>query len=450
MKSEIISKPVKSGINVRFKNKSYNLIYPKKIWKAYPFKHLLTSNYIPLATISLPLLLNLGKIHYNYPAPIFYERYKELMEKDLPSSTYDYTHQNATKMIKKFLQIKFNFKGKQQKKEIKHKIKQIKSKHHAIIPLSLGKDSLLTLAVSQEIGLNPASVYINDTVSPKENRLKLVFGKKLSKEFKLKHYVVTNNIEKINDFDTWKKPETSINYSHMITGFCFLALPFVNFFNSKYIILGNQQDMNFTFKDKEGYLIYPAFDQHKYWTNIQNKMLNAFTEHEVHITSVIQPLTNIAIIKILHKRYPKIAKYQISCDCINTSRDKRWCNKCNKCARLALFMKAFGINTKKLGLRNLFDKKNKHLYALFSGKGVDRYEKSIEAKEQQLLGFLLASRLGERGYLIDFFKKHYLEEAELNEERLRKKYFGIWESTLPKEIKQDVCSIYKEEMQKTN
>ncbi|UCD20563.1 MAG: hypothetical protein JSW08_02170 [archaeon] len=443
MISKIEAKPSSEGILIKFKKRRYGLQYPKEIWKNYPHKKELIENYVPLVTISLPLILKLKKIHYNLPQSAFHGKFKELMIKDIPSATYDYKKQDAAKLIKHFLDVKFNFEGKSKKIKTNKQIK--KPFHEAVIPFSLGKDSLTTLAVSREIGLNPVSVYVNDTVSQKENKLKLESGKRLAKELKQKHFVVMNNIEKLNDFDTWNKPETSFNYSHMITGFCFIALPFVHHFNSDYIILGNQQDMNFTFQDNQ-YTIYPAFDQHKDWKKEQNKIISKFTGKNIAITSVIEPLTNISIMKVLHKRYPKIAKYQISCDCLNTSGDKRWCNQCNKCARLSLWMTAFGVDKSKLGLRNLFQKKHKKLYSLFNGKEVDRYEKSIQAKEQQLLGFLLAIEHGAKGYLVDYFKRYYLKQALEKEGYLRKKYFKIWPSSLPLKIKQKVHSIYKEEL----
>jgi len=438
----LISRTTKEGIKISFRNKTYSMIFPRKIWGSYPNKEILMNNFIPLATISLPLIANIKKIHYNIPEPVFKEKYKQLMIKDLPSSTYDYRHQDATKMIKKFLSIKYVFEGKT--KKIKTKARLKKTKHRAIIPLSLGKDSLLTLGISREINLRPVSLYINDTVMPKENKLKLKLGKKLSKELKQEHYVINNTIEKLTDFDTWNKAETSINYTHMTTGFCFIALPFIHYYGLRYIILGNQQDMNFSFKDNHGYEIFPTYDQSREWIKEQDTMLKSLVG--TRVTSIIEPLTNIAIMKILHLRYPKIAKYEVSCDCLNMNEQIRWCHECSKCARLFLFMKAFGVSTKKLGLMNLFKKKHKKFYSLFKGKEVDRYEKSIEAREQQLLAFLLAIRQGARGQLIDYFRKHYLKEALAQEDELRKKYFKLWPSNIPKEIKPQVLSIYREEL----
>ncbi len=445
MKNILQAKSISDGIQINFRNKKYQLKYPRKIWQNYSNKQELMQNYIPLATISLPLMLNLKKIHYNLPKSEFQDNYKDLFLKDLPSSTFD-NKQNAVKLTQKFNQIKFIFKKRAE--EIKYNKKQSKNtKHKAIIPLSLGKDSLLTFSVAREIGLNPISIYVNDTITPKENNKKIEFGKKFAKEFRQKHYFIENTIEKLNDFETWNKPETNFNYSHMITGFSFIALPFVQNFGSRYIIMGNEQDMNFSFVGSQGLRAWPAYDQTEMWQEEQNKIIKKLTNNKTQVTSIIRPLTNIAIFKILYGRYSEKAKYEFSCDCLNASFRRRWCHDCSKCARHFLFMKAFGVNAKKMvGLSGLFQKQYKKFYSLFDGKEVDRYEQNIESKEQQLLAFLLAMRNKSKGHLIEFFKKNYLKEALAQEDNLRKKYFSLWPAKIPRELKNDVLSIYREEL----
>jgi 7-cyano-7-deazaguanine synthase in queuosine biosynthesis len=318
----------------------------------------------------------------------------------------------------------------------------------AILSLSCGKDSLLSLGVCDEIGLNPISIYINDTVSPPENKIKTKFVKKIAKEFGFKFFIVKNEIEKLNDFEFWDKDESCIGYTHMVTGFCFISLPFSHYYKAKYIVVGNQQNMNFKFCNKNGFLTYPAFDQTRRWMKQQDIMIKIMTSGKVSVMSVIEPLTNIAIVRILHKRYEKLGKYEVSCDCLDASLEKRWCHNCSKCARLSLLMRANGISLERVGFkRNLLDKKHKNLYCLFDGKEIDCYEKSREARDEQLLAFYMAYRNNQRGYLIDLFKKKFLEEAKSREDHLFKKFFSIHKSiTMPKKIEKRVLSIFREEL----
>ena len=433
-----------TGIKINFDQKDYNLTYPEKIWNSYPNKQVLIDNLAYLSTIVLPLVSKINNINYNTAFPLFKSLFENIIIRTLPGATHDYK-QSTTKLIKQFLNIKTTFNDYKIKAPSYNKILDEK----AIIPLSCGKDSLLTLGVTYEIGLKPTLIYINDTISPTENNLKLNHTKQIADKLKLNLIQIKNEIEQLNDFDTWNTEETCVNYSHMITNFCLLSLPLLHYFNSKYIILGNQQDMNFSFTNKEGYNSYSAYDQFNETTKQQNVMIKQFTNNQASVLSVIEPLTNLAITKILYSRYPSLAKYQISCDCLNISDEKRWCHACNKCARLYLFMKAFNFDVKTVGYnKDLFQKKYKNLYSLFNGKEIDAYEQSKEARDQQLLAFYLAYKNNIKGDLINKFKKEYLKEAKNREDELWKKFLTIYPSiTMPNKIKNKVLSIYKEEIE---
>jgi len=433
------------GLTIKIKDRKFSLIYPEKVWQSYPreIKGFLVDNLVHLLTINFPLVAGIKKIEYNTSFPLFKTFFHRLVIKSLPHAVEDYDIP-TDEIIKQFLSIGYEFKNL----KIKMNSYYPEVKERATVLLSCGKDSLLSLAVCDEIKLSPISVYVNDTVSPTENKLKIEFGRKISKKFNLKFFVVRNEIEKLNDFEFWNKDESCIGYTHMVTGFCFMALPFTHHFKSKYIVIGNQQDMNFNFYNKDGFLTYPSFDQTKKWMKQQDIMMNSMTSGKVKVMSVIEPLTNIAITRILGKRYEEFSKYQVSCDSLDASDEKRWCHECSKCARTSIFMKANGLDTKSIGLKNnLLDKKHKELYCLFNGKETDCYEKSKESRDEQLLAFYMAHRNKERGYLIDLFKKRFLEEAKSKEDYLFKKFFSLHKSvTMPKKIKNRVFGIFREEM----
>ena len=221
-----------SGIKINFKNKSYNLTYPEQIWNSYPDKQVLIDNLAYLSTTVLPLVSNINNISYNTAFPLFKSLFDNIIIRTIPGATHDYK-QYASNLIKQFLNVKNTF------EDYKIKVPNYNQplNERAIVPLSCGKDSLLTLGVTYEIGLNPALVYINDTISPTENNLKLNHTKQVADKLKLNLVQVKNEIEQLNDFDTWNSEETGVNYSHMITAFCLMSLPLLHHFKSKYIIL---------------------------------------------------------------------------------------------------------------------------------------------------------------------------------------------------------------------
>lgn len=439
-------------MNIEFKEKrfgltanNHKLILNKKVWQEYPKQDKLffIDNYAHISTINVPLVANEKELNYNTGFPILKPFFNQIIIKNMANATADYNI-NTNKAIKQFLEIKYNFINRTIFPDFKSILGD-----RAIIPFSSGKDSLSTLALANELNLSPIPIYINDTICPSENKLKLKFNKLIQKEFGFQSEIITNNIEKLNDYETYKQEESCLGYTHMTTGFSLLALPYLHFYKANQIIIGNQQDMNFSFTNKDGFKTYPSYDQTDEATHLQNLMIKQATNKQASVYSLIKPITNIAITKILWQRYPEFAKYQVSCDIADAYNEYRWCHQCNKCARTYLFTKAVNGDTKKLEFRdNLFDKQYKKYYSLFSEdkKEIDCYEKSTEARDQQLLAFYMAKDNAE-GYLIDLFKLKYLEEAQEREDELKNKFFKIYKNNqIPNKLQNHLRSILKEEL----
>lgn len=433
------------GIKVKHKGRSYRLIYPEKIWKKYPSygKDFLFDNLAHLLTINSALVKGDNLVEYNTSLPLFKSFFDKVVLNSLPHAVDDYKV-STFKAIKQFLNTRFEFKDLKVKKPFYEGSNNSK----AIISLSCGKDSLLSLGLAKELELSPVGIYINDTVSPPENKIKLNFLDRIAKEHGVKIFKVTNELEKLNDFETWGKDETCVGYTHMLTGFSLMALPFNYYFKAGYIVVGNQANMNFGFRNKDGFWTYPAFDQTRKWMKQQNIMLGLMTGGRVKLMSLIEPLTNIAIMKILHGRYKELGKYEISCDCLDYSEERRWCHDCNKCCRLFLMMKAVGADVKTVGFHaDLLKKKFKEHYTLLKGSKVDAYEKSKEARDEQLFSFYLAYKKGVKGELMELFRKKYLSEAKGRENELHKKFFNVGEmSSVPEKLRGRLKGILEEEL----
>ncbi len=443
----LVCQDKKYGLKVSFKNKNYKLKYPKNIWLSLPekIKKSLIDNLIYISTVNMPLVAGFNKTNYNTSKPMFKRLFDKMILGGIPGGVADHPEQSARETIRKFRKIKYNFTSNKIKKPFYDKDLE----ERAVVSFSSGKDSIISTAVCNEIGLDPVLVYINDTVSPGENSTKKRFLKKISKEMKLDSVLIKNQIEKLNDFETWNKPVTAINYTHMLTSFCLTLVPVNHFFNSKYIVLGNEQDLNNYMIDDEGYPAYISFDQTEDATNKHNKMIKELTNNKMNVMSVIRPLTNLSLFSVLFNRYPEYAKYMTSCDSLDASREKRWCHECATCLSWYLLIKTVGGDVKQVGFkRDLLKKKYMYGYTLF-GDNVDLYERTQNAKEEQLLTFYLAYKNKVKGELIDLFKKTHLKEARSREDELRKKFFRIHPTkNMPNNISRHILSIYKEELGK--
>jgi hypothetical protein len=431
-----------TGISLSTQKGKFRIKYPHDIWKSFPGKEFLAENIAYLNTICTPLVSGAKELRYNTPMPIFKKDFDVSVLKDIPSIAED-GRQSTQKLLSQFKKAKYIF----QKYTPKKPVFSAKTGERAVVPFSCGKDSLLTLAVCSEIGLRPVPVYVNDTVSPRENKLKLRLIKKIAKKNKLSFGIVENSIEKLNDFEFWGKGETDKGYSHLVMSFGFIVIPFLKRYKAKYLVYGNEHDLNSSFVNKDGVRSYSSYDQSFEGTKRIGRLISMATLGKSTATSIISPLYDLAIMKVLHYRYPNLGKCQSSCPGLDAVRQKRWCYKCADDVRFAIYMLAIGKSPKDIGIRkNMMAKKYIKYHTIFNKKEKGRYEKA-EGDEQLKFAYYLALKNGAKGYAIDLFKKKFLKEIKPKEGRLYKKYFSIHDASLiPKKIRKMVVSVYKEEL----
>ena len=436
----------KRGVELKSGKGTFKLEYPEPVWQSFlAERDFFLDNMAYLGTVCMPLVSNVSKITYNTAKPFFRKEFDKSVIRDIPSAVEEYK-QTAREMLDMFMKTWHIF----PEGRIKKPVFNAKTGERAIIPFSCGKDSMLTMAVCDEIGLNPVPVYINDTVSPSENRLKLGVIRKIAKEKNLDFAIVRNEIEKLNDFEFWGMPEADAGYAHMIMGFCFLSLPLAKFYSAGHIVLGNELDLNDTLVSKDGIRCYPSYDQSFEGTKRLRRIIKKATRGKVGVTSVISPLYDLGIMKVLHKRYPELGKHQSSCPGLDDSREKRWCMKCPDCARFYVYMKALNMDPKSIGMaKDILDKKSLKHHTLFNPKKRGRYDKA-GSDDDTKFAYYLAYRNGARGYVMDLFKKKFFDEINEKEGRLYRKYFSVHSARLiPRKIRKKVVPIYREELGKT-
>lgn len=434
----------KKGITAELLGDKYRLVYPAEIWKGFRQKEIFLDNTAYLLTVNMPMVSNFRALEYNTSLPLFKPFFDKLILGGIPGAVDAY-RANTKKTIKKFLSTRYSFKNSRIKMPEKARIK---TNNRAVVGFSCGKDSLLSLGVCNELGLDPVMTYINDTVSPGENTLKLRFTRRIARKFGLDHVIVRNEMEKLNDFETWGTPETCLGYSHMLASFCLISLPIAQHFSANSIVLGCEQEFNHRFKNKDGIMTYPSFDQTSESVKGHSAMIQCLSNNKIGVSSVIEPLCDMAILKILYHRYPELAKFQVTCGELDASKEPRWCHECYDCTDTFITLMALGINPKKVGFhKNLLKKKYKKYYLIFGGKKLPRHCITKDERDGELLFLYLAHKSGFRGYLIDLFRKKFLEETKKREDELLKKELKITEPvTMPAKLKRQVMSIYKEEL----
>jgi hypothetical protein len=439
-----------NGVIINFNREKLSVNYPTNIWNNLPdeTKDFFMDNYLFLKSLHFPLILNVNKIKLNTAPPLLKSFFMAMQFMDIPNIS-DIDGIKLDDLFKKFFNSTFKFNNG----EIKYPNSNfVLNENSSVLSSSFGKDSLLSLALTREINLDNHPVWIEEKGAPLENSYKRKLIKKFKEEFDITIEKINNETMLLHDYNYLKiSDEPDFILSHLLTEYAFLLIPFLNNYEASYLFFGNEQSCNQTYMSKNGYKCYPVFDQSVDWMMEINKLLNIALGKKIHVSSLVEPLHDMAIIKILHNRYPKFAKYQYSCfpDETNVNTFKRWCCNCSKCARLYIIFKALNINTKKLGFPNgMLSKNHMQYYSIFSSsKNLSSYDSSGVGRDEQLLAFLLATKNKVKGELIDEFKKRFMKEVVSREDELRKKFFSIHKSiTIPKKLKSKILAIYKEEI----
>ncbi|MFW9916075.1 MAG: hypothetical protein ACFFGZ_10750 [Candidatus Thorarchaeota archaeon] len=447
---DIFSKLTESGIVIEFKNTDYPLIYPKAIWSQTPelVKFALRDNLALMTTIHLPLIFNAPGVMYHSGRPILEPYIFQNFLRDIPSCT-DVDGTSTDEVVREFLQIDYSF----AECEIIYPGTEppVNSPFRALIGMSFGKDSLLTYAVANEIGLDPEIIYVVEESLIYEQKHKAVLARQLEKEFGRKLHILTHETGKLRDYSHLGAAKSELGWGLQTTEYALEFIPFAYALQGKYLLFGNEQSTAATYMDAEGkWRIYPAYDQYHVWTVHLDQITQMFSGRAVRTGSLIEPLMDMMIQRILVVRYPELAKYQMSCFAeTEAGRDYRWCHSCSVCAKMYLLCAGGGVDPQKVGFqRNMLNRDKKSFFTLFGGKSALTYANTPMAHDEQLFAFYLAAKNGIQGDLISEFKRSELfAEAKNREDELVKTFCRIYDSiSLPMELKQQVLSIYKEEL----
>jgi hypothetical protein len=450
-----------TGFSVKIDSKRYKLVYPGNIWSSFPskIKRSIIDNFVFLSTFTLPVLLKKKRIIFDFNSPLLASFFIKPVLYYMPACADEY-RKDTMSILRKFINSIYDFKSY----NLRSYEYLPKVKNKAIILFTFGKDSLLSYAIAEEIGLNPVAANIEDpdfeyydpTAKKKERTFetkhKTLLIKKFTKEFKKQIFSIKDELGEIKNSGHFGINGVEMPWASQLTEFSLLALPLNHYFKAKYLIYGNEASCSKSYMNKEGLRTNPVFDQSFEWMLELNKMLRLITK-KISTLSLIEPIHELAVIKILHQRYPHYAKYQMSCTAsMKSARYSRYCHCCSKCARIYIFLKANNIDPMSVGYKkDMLTKDKKKLFSIF-GNVKDTpfgYDASGLGRDEMLLAFYLAYKNGTTGYLIDLFKKKFLKKVEKRKKWLMREFFGIHESiTLPKYLKKKVLKIYEEELKK--
>ncbi|MCS7093114.1 MAG: hypothetical protein NZL96_01625 [Patescibacteria group bacterium] len=434
----------KAGVEIKIKNKSFIVNYPTYVWEKFPksLHKLFADSLAYISTWQLPFIEKKDIIyHFSHPPiePLFFK----MLFFSLPMNIFEKPDLVTSELLKTFYNVNFQTKFKAINSSYLGKKMKRRLKERAILLFSFGKESLLTYAFLNEFGVKVIPFFIEEPQSIFENKHK----RKLAKEF---YRQIGEEIDFFPlSIGKLRQPEDiGWGWDIILSQYAFVLVPYYFYYQAKYLFFGNEYSCNFNLKDKENYYVNPVFEQSVSGMQLLQNIPQIFSI-KTHIGSLVEPINEILIIYILHHRYPEIGRFQMSCFSEREeAKNKRWCGVCEKCARIYIFLKALGIDPKRIGFsENMLVQDKAKYFVIFDQKTIKgAYGASGLGKDEQLLAFYLAYKRGVVGELIERFKCQYLEQVELKKKALFENYFGIYSSyTLPSSLRKKTLKILEKE-----
>jgi hypothetical protein len=429
----------------------YPIKYPPSIWKEFPrpWRQPLLDNFAFVSTCHLPWQRrHVRQISYRHNRPLAFPSYLTNLFFTLPFDAFMNGHKSP-ELYRTLLNTQFSFSRSRREKAAAANPRFKLDPRKAVIPFTFGKDSLLTFALARELKMKTRLVFIEEPRELYAAAHKKESLRKFSEEFTAKVDFLPNPAGILRDVSAgtgW------FGWELLLTSFVLLLLPYNYFERAQYLLFANEASCNELTTNGEGISFYPVFEQTDAWTQEETNIARNLTHQPFTVGSLLGPIHEIAIIKVLHQRYPEMAKYQMSCFADRKeAKHKKWCAACSKCARNYIFLKAFGLDPKRVGFTdNMLDGAYRDLYSLLEDDGKkEGYDATTLGRDEQLLAFYLAFKRGVSGELMEIFRKKYLPEALRRKDKLFNKYFSLHPSAvLPEEYATKILSIFRQELKK--
>lgn len=445
------SKLTNKGIVISVDNTKMSIVFPEKVWRKYPeaLKFVLKDNLSLSSTFFVPQILNASCISYDSARPISEAFLFKNGIYDMSNSAH-IDKKSSTQYVKSFINTTSSFASEFIKTPKKISFVSKVSDKKIVIPFTFGKDTLLTLALAEEVGLKTLLVYFVEPTHLYEYKHKKTLMRALHEETGHYVYDVGYGPGRMRYGSLWNK-KTELGWGLQTTEYVLLSLPFLHYWNASLIAMGNEQSCKEAGMDEEGVLTHwAAYDQNPDWTSQQGLLASMITGRRVDVISLVEPLHELAEIAVLHGRYPSLAQFQTSCLANDKkAKNNRWCQNCEKCGVMYIFFKSLDIDVTKLGFtENLFDSKHSHLFKnlLSPSKNTDYYG----VQEEVLFALYIAEQRGERGALLEAFQRKFLRRTRSRARRYFEEYLGIHKSSgVPSHIKKPVLAILEKQVKAT-
>ncbi len=255
-----------------------------------------------------------------------------------------------------------------------------------------GKDSLLSFGLIKEINKDTHPIFINESGRHWFTALNAYryFSLKIPNTAR-----VWTNADRLYNWMLRHLPFIRQDYSNIrsdeypirlwtVAVFLFGALPIMRKRKIGNLIIGDEYDTTVKLSYKGITHYNGLYDQSRYFDNAMTKYFKQ-KAWNINQFSLLRPLSEMLIEKILVERYPDLQRVQVSCHATHTEGDYvRPCGNCEKCRRIIGMLKAISANPERCGYTS---KQIIRALKQLSLKGVSQEKEGV-----QQLAFLLAQK----------------------------------------------------------
>lgn len=316
------------------------LRYPPEVWQAYPAKAALIRELAYITTLATPLILEHPRASYNTPRPRFFDRYQDLFAAAIPNLVEAVPAHSSSEIYARFHALQHQFTDTAGTESLP---RQHWHPRRAVLPLSFGKDSLLSLATLRQLGYEVIPVNIDERMLPRGNALREVLSARLQREHGLECLQLVNEIQLLSDHEVLQVSPTRLYQVQVHFIYALAMLPFCSYYAAPLIVLSNELLPGLDKLQREGYLLPQRYMQGEAANLAMDSLLQDISAAQIRVVNPIGALGNLAIHTLLHQEFTEFGTYQVSCH-LEVSQHARWCHDCERCSHAYLYFRALGLD----------------------------------------------------------------------------------------------------------
>ena len=227
---------------------------------------------------------------------------------------------------------------------------------HAVLS-SGGKDSLLSYGLLRELGLEPHPIFINE--SGRHWYTAINAHRHLAREDPRTARVWTN-CDRLYTWMLRRIPLVRADFASVradiyplrlwtVAVFIAGALPLLRRRGLGRLVIGDEYDTTLRVSH-QGITNYAGlYDQSRYFDNAASRYF-ARKAWGVSQFSMLRPLSELLILRVLVHRYPDLQRHQVSCHAAHLEDGRALpCGKCEKCRRMVAMLRALGADPSACG-----------------------------------------------------------------------------------------------------